>query len=284
MESCLTDMHIHSTASDGTDGVRELLAKVRRTGIRVFSLPDHDTIQGSLEMERLVPQDMLFVKGIEFSCITRVGKCHILGYDYDETAPCFQASLEEGRRRRRRKLDRRLRFLKETYGIGFSDGELHSLYQINSVGKPHLGNLLVAKGVASNKEEAIETYLNPCKTESDRLDAEEVVHAILSAGGIPVWAHPLGGTGERPLGNEEFQSQLELLADAGVKGLECYYSIYTQEQIQFLLDTAERRRLYISGGSDYHGVNKTVQLGCLNAYGAAVTAERLTLPFLKQRQ
>ena len=48
MEPCLTDMHIHSTASDGTDDVRELLAKVQKAGIRVFSLTDHDTIKGAL--------------------------------------------------------------------------------------------------------------------------------------------------------------------------------------------------------------------------------------------
>ncbi|MBR6268367.1 MAG: PHP domain-containing protein [Selenomonadaceae bacterium] len=78
------DLHMHSIASDGTDSIQELLENVRSGGIRTFSLTDHDTIDGVMEMESIVPKDMTFIRGIEFSCITAAGKCHILGYGYDK--------------------------------------------------------------------------------------------------------------------------------------------------------------------------------------------------------
>jgi len=82
------------------------------------------------------------------------------------------------------------------------------------------------------------------------------VKAILAAGGIPVWAHPLGGEGERRISAEEFQTQLETLLSYGLQGLECWYSRYTEKEIQGLLGTAQEKGLLVSGGSDYHGANK----------------------------
>lgn len=271
------DLHIHSTASDGTDSPEVLLENIKNAGIGIFALTDHDTINGVLEMQKIVPDDIAFIKGIEFSCKTEAGKCHILGYNYDENAPEFKAIIEEGKEKRRSKLDSRIEFLKDNFGIVFSKNELSELYSMNSVGKPHIGNLLVAKGFADNRNEAIEKYINPCKTESDRLDGKAAVEAILASGGIPVWAHPLGGTGEKLLTDEQFADQLALLKSAGLKGLECFYSRYDEKQIQFLLETAEENGLFTSGGSDYHGTNKTVKLGELNDFGKFITSEMITL-------
>lgn len=99
------DLHIHSTASDGTDSPEVLLENIKNAGIGIFALTDHDTITGVLEMQKIVPDDIVFIKGIEFSCKTEAGKCHILGYNYDENAPEFKKIIEEGIGKRRRKLE-----------------------------------------------------------------------------------------------------------------------------------------------------------------------------------
>ncbi|MCR5747206.1 MAG: PHP domain-containing protein [Lachnospiraceae bacterium] len=273
----MIDMHMHSTASDGTDNIKELLEKVREAGITVFSVTDHDTIDGSLEMERIVPDDMEFIKGIEFSSITEAGKCHILAYDYDENDKLFQSMLEEGFTRRRNKMERRIAFLDSEFGIRLTEDELSHLRQMKSGGKPHLGNLLVAKGYAADKNAAIEKYLDPCKTESDRLDGSKVIKAILSSGGIPVWAHPFGGSEEKAVSIPTFEKQLRILMKAGLKGLECHYSKYTDEQVEYLTHSADINGLYISGGSDYHGTNKKVPLGKLNATGSNADREKITI-------
>ena len=64
---------------------------------------------------------------------------------------------------------------------------------------------------------------------------------------------------------------------AGIKGLECYYSRYTMAQVKLLVELAKKNGLYISGGSDYHGKNKTVMLGELNAEDVSVTSDMLTV-------
>ena len=88
-----------------------------------------------------------------------------------------------------------------------------------------------------------------------------VIKAILESNGIPVWAHPFGGTGERERTIAEFEAQLKILVYAGLKGLECYYSKYEQDQVGLLVSYADKNGLLISGGSDYHGKNKKVSLG-----------------------
>ncbi len=273
----MTDLHMHSTASDGTDSPAEILEKVREAGIRTFSLTDHDTIEGVLEIEPLIPDDMTFIRGIELTCITDAGKCHILGFNFDPENEDFRALIDEAARNRRTKTDMRLDFLKNEFGIVFSDEEIAELSKVKSAGKPHFGNLLVMKGLAPDRKSAIKKYLDPLKTEHLKLNGELAVKGILSAGGIPVWAHPLGGTGDDPVPLEEFKNQLKLLKNAGLMGLECFYSKYGSEKIGLLTSFAGAMKLLMSAGSDYHGKNKKVRLGELNAAGFPVEDSRITI-------
>ena len=277
MENMGIDLHMHCRASDGTDNVSELLSNVREAGIGTFALTDHDTVAGVMEIEGMIPDDMRFIRGIEFSCITEAGKLHILGYGYDSENAVFKELLNKSAQNRRNKLKKRLSFLKESFGIEFSHEKREELLSANSVGKPHLGNLLVSMGLAGSRNEAIDKYINPCKTRDYRLDGREAINAILKSGGIPVWAHPLGGNREKELSQEEFMRQLDLMLEAGIKGLECYYSKYNEEQVSFLLSAASERKLCVSGGSDYHGKNRDVPLGSLNSYGERIGPENLTI-------
>ena len=93
-----------------------------------------------------------------------------------------------------------------------------------------------------------------------------------SAGGVPVWAHPLGGEGESHMSAEEFLPRLKIMIECGIQGLECYYSRYNTQETEFLLKCANENNLLISGGSDYHGTNKDIPAGMLN-----ITADKLTI-------
>lgn len=260
----LVDLHIHTTASDGSDSPAELLEKVRAAGLRVFSVTDHDTIDGALEMEGLVGESPVFLRGVEFSCVSPAGKCHILGYGYDPDHPVFRKALEQGRLLRREKLERRLRHLEDVFGIRLTEGELQWLHSRKSPGKPHLGRILVDRGLAPDLDAAIRRYLGGVPGR-DRIGAETAVRAIEQSGGVSVWAHPLGGEGERRLDRKAFDRQLEALMGCGIRGLECWYSRYTMDQVAFLLDQAAGHGLLVSGGSDCHGKNKRdLDLGRLN--------------------
>ena len=106
-------------------------------------------------------------------------------------------------------------------------------------------------------------YLDGCKSGDTRFTGEEAIHAIKAAGGMPVWAHPLGGEGEKHLSKEEFLPKLVKMKTFGIEGLECYYSRYNLEEIEFLIQCANDNELIVTGGSDYHGSNKTVPIGKL---------------------
>lgn len=272
------DLHIHTTASDGSDSPEALLENLKKAGITTFSVTDHDTMDGALEIEALVPAEFRFIRGIEFSCETPAGKCHILGYHYDPTDPVFLAALAEGAALRQEKLLERLQYLEETLQITFTEAELAWIHSQKSPGKPHFGKLLVDRGIAATIDEAIQVYINPHKPRRDRIDGSTAVSAILHAGGIPVWAHPLGGEGEKRLTVEKFRAQLDYLMGQGIRGLECHYSRYTRSDTDFLVHQSQNHGLLVSGGSDYHGTNKRdLPLGCLNAHGTAIQPEALTI-------
>ena len=264
----LFDLHMHTTASDGSDTPAQLAGKIRWAGIRLFSVTDHDTVDGALEMEKLVPEGVRFLRGVEFSCVSPGGKCHILGYGFDPAHPAFRAALEEGRFLRMDKLERRLKLMEENFGILLTDRERRWLMSRNSPGKPHLGRILLNRGLATDLTGAIGRYI-PDVPGRDRIEAETAVRAVEAAGGISVWAHPLGGEGEKRLTPEQFETQMETLLGCGIRGMECWYSRYTLEEVQLLMERAAEHGLIVTGGSDYHGLNREgLALGMLNAQGA----------------
>ena len=272
------DLHIHTTASDGADSPAQLLRKLREAGIRTFAVTDHDTIDGALETENLVTEEFHFIRGIEFSCETPAGKCHILGYGFNPRDPVFRAALAEGAALRQENLRSRLHYLENTLGIRFTEGELSWLSSLTSPGKPHFGKLLVDRGIAPTIDEAIGRYINPHKPPRDRIAGSTAVSAIVHGGGIPVWAHPLGGEGEKRLTAERFHAQLDYLIAQGIQGMECHYSRYSRDDIDFLVEPAACRNLLTSGGSDFHGSNKQdLPLGRLCRDNRPLQASALTI-------
>lgn len=272
------DLHLHTTASDGSQTPAQLLESIRAAGLTVFSVTDHDTLDGTLEMATIVPEDLRFITGIEVSCVTLAGKCHILGYGFDPTSATMQDILTQEFQLRQEKLKLRIAFLEERFGIQLTDEELHWLHSLPIPLKLHFGILLRDRGLVPDIATAIAQYMDLCNVGNDRIDAGFAIQCIRQAGGIPVWAHPLGGENEPHLSEAAFDAQLTCLKEAGIRGLECYYSRYSQEEINFLLNKAHSHGLLISGGSDYHGCNKPDLFpGKLNAEGRPVSPDCLTL-------
>lgn len=274
------DLHMHSKASDGTDLIPGLLLKIQESGIKTFALTDHDTIKGVLEMQDIVPAGVTFIRGVELSSKTEVAKCHILGYNYDTENKEFRAFVEEAHEVRKDKFERRIRYLKETFDIEFTEEEMAELKKDNSPGKPQIAAMLLKKLKPDYPELTVDdifkTYLKSLP--SGRVDGIRAVKAIIAAGGVAVWAHPLGGIREKRLDAEKFSKQLRVLMDAGIRGLECYYSEYTMEEVEKLCCAAKEHGILISGGSDYHGTGKPhLHLGMLNKEDKIIEEEKLTV-------
>ena len=271
------DLHLHSNNSDGSDTPQELLQKVLDANIEIFALTDHDTVAGISPMKSIVPPNVKFIPGIELTSKARGIKCHILGYNIDENNSTLLELIEKGKQLRKIKLETRIKYLKDVWGIELNKEELDWLKARKSVVKTHVAKVLVDRGLAKDNVEAMKKYIEGCKTGNTRFGGEEAINTIKISGGIPVWAHPLGGEGEEHLGKEEFLSRLKTMIECGIQGLECYYSRYTDSEIEFLKDCANNNNLFITGGSDYHGTNKTVILGQLNINNTPVDSKELNI-------
>lgn len=275
------DLHLHTTASDGSDTPRELVRLAKDKGLSVIAITDHDTIAGLSELTDEDKEGIKLITGIEFSCYFKGKKggfnCHILGYGFDTECEELQAAIAHGRQMRLFKLEARLEYLKSTFDIEFSDDEISELRGYNSVAKPHLAALIVKHGLAVSIDEAIDKYLLGAKFPDDRIPAAEAISAISAAGGISVYAHPLGGEREKRIDKDTLERRVLRLKGAGLDGVECYYSRYNEQDSEVIRAIAEEHGMCISAGSDYHGKNKTVPLGEISASGGGVDITKITV-------
>ena len=274
----VADLHVHSNNSDGSDTVENLVKEIKKANLEIFALTDHDTIAGCIEITKYIPENIKVIPSIELTCQTGDIRCHILGFNCNPADEKLNALIQKGKELRRKKLETRLDYIKNVLHIDLTNDELNWLYSRKSVVKTHLANLLVKRKMAKTNVEAMQKYLDGIKTGNTRFSIEEAIDAIVTSGGIPVWAHPLGGEGEKHIAHEKFMPRLEKMIAYGIKGLECYYSRYTLEEVKFLINCANSNNLLISGGSDYHGTNKeNIQLAKLNVDSTPIDAENLTV-------
>ena len=273
----IADLHIHSVISDGSDSIEELIKRVKQSNLNIFALTDHDTVAGIEQMQKLVPGNIQFIKGIELTCTYNNLRSHILGYNIDINNNALLKLIEKGKVLRRKKLDTRIEFLKSKWKIELTKEELDWLYTRQSPVKTHFGVILVNRGLSDSLVEAMDKYFDGCKTGNTRFDTKEAIDTIISAGGIPVWAHPLGGEGETHINKNTFLERLNVMQSIGIKGIECFYSRYDFNEINMLKEIARDKNLLITGGSDYHGANKNISIGQLNTINREIDKSELTL-------
>ena len=263
------DLHTHTIFSDGTDRPSEIIEKARAAGLDLLSVTDHDSIRAGIEIPSFITQlppdqRIAFIRGVEFSCKDELGKYHILGYGYDPDIPGIAEVVAKGHEMRMQKTKARLAFLDEEFGFEFTEEEVEELLARDNPGKPHIANLMIRHGYASDKKDAISNYINKKKLKNVHVHPKEAIEGILKSGGIPVLAHPSYGDGDQLIIGEEMEQRLLRLMDFGLKGLEAFYSGFTPKIQSETLLLAQRYDLYVTAGSDYHGINKMIDLGWTN--------------------
>lgn len=255
MKDGLIDLHVHTTASDGTYTPREIVKYALQQGIKALAITDHDTIDG---VEEALAASQEFgvevIPGVEIG-VDYPGEMHILGYYLDYQ----NKQLNDGLRLLLQYRDmRNPQMIKKLNELGF-DITMKEVKQAAGgevIGRPHIADVLVTKGFVKDNKEAFEKYLaagKPAYVPKDRLTPQEGIELITAAGGIPVLAHP------KYLDIEEGKSLKELvlsLKEFGLKGIEVYYTTYSQVETAMYLELAENCGLLPTGGTDFHGKNK----------------------------
>lgn len=266
----LCDLHVHSTASDGSLAPAEVIALADRQRLAGVALTDHDTVAGLAEAAQAAKAfpELAFVPGIEVSAAWPQGTLHILGLGFDPASSALAAlarRLREERNRRNPLMVGRLRSL----GLEVTMEEVASEAAASPaargeevVGRAHMAAVLARKGFARGTKDAFDRYLAkgaPAYVEKDRLPPAEVFAAIRAAGGLAVLAHPVQ---LRFTNFAECERLVRGFKEAGLEGIEVHHGDHDVAQSRFFLELARRLDLVPTGGSDFHGAPKPdVRLG-----------------------
>lgn len=264
------DLHLHSSASDGTDAPHDLPRLAKRAGLAAFALTDHDTTAGLADCAAAAKEvGIAFVPGIELSADPASlpspsapprGTLHILGYfirhDDPELAK-VQRRLLAAREQRNPEMIEKLNEL----GVRIRYEDVVALAEGGVVGRPHIAQLMVQRGYVKSIHEAFTRYLGEngaAHVRKDRLTAEAAIRIIHGAGGLACLAHPVHlHLTER----DHLEHLIKRLKDLGLDGLETRHSDHTPADVLRFERLAIQLDLLPCGGSDYHGSRKSVALG-----------------------
>jgi predicted metal-dependent phosphoesterase TrpH len=254
------DLHTHSAASDGTQSPSELVACAAAAGLHVVALTDHDTSAGWAEAERAAGlEGIALVRGTEISCTGRGVSVHLLSYLHDPDHPELAAELARARESRITRARRMVNRIAADIDLTWRDVAAH-ITDGATVGRPHIADALVAKGVVTSRDHAFATILNSRSryfVPHYAPDPVQAIRMIRDAGGVAVFAHPRASARGRIV----HESVLEEMVEAGLAGLEVDHRDHDLAARTWLRQRAAAWGLLVTGSSDFHGAGKRNRIG-----------------------
>ena len=251
----MIDLHTHTEQSDGTMPATALVSLASELGLEALAITDHDTFAG-YDIGITVADDFKIelLCGIEISARYNGRSVHLLAYfPNGEPGDEFRKwvlNLQHTRRLRNQELIENLR----SKGVDITLGDITQ--RRNSLpGRPQFAALMVEKGYATSTIQAFQEYLGEsgcCYTPRSEPSFYETAEQILTAGGIPVLAHPNRITRDSTL-LEQYVCDMK---EMGLCGIEACHSEHCRSEVALYKSLAERFSLAITGGSDFHGGTK----------------------------
>jgi len=248
-----SDLHCHSTYSDGTSTPEEIIDLATEKGLLGLSITDHDTVDA---YQRAIPyakeKGMRLVTGVEFSAGINDTSIHILGYGFHPQNSII-SNFCSRHEQRRKKRNQAIMDLLVKHQMPIDEHDLNRPIQgtfPKSVGRPHIAQQMVKKGYVKDIKEAFHKYLGddkPCFIPGEFFSVAETIDVIHQANGVAVLAHP------HLIDKKRTISQL---MDMEFDGIEAYYAKFPLEKCTKWIDKAQENSWLITGGSDYHGTVK----------------------------
>ncbi len=257
----MIDLHVHSTASDGTCSPAELIMLAKESGLEAIAITDHDSIDGIKEALRAGDElGMEVIPGVELSCNYNEEEIHVVGlyihYEDEEFVEHLK-NFQDLRDNRNIKMAERL----QEEGFDITADALYEMFPDAVITRAHVAKYLVATGQVKELSIVFDKYIgNGCKCFVDRpkvhpADAVKMIHKI---GGIAILAHPC----LCKMNRKDLYAMIDELANAGLDGIEAIYSCNKGSDEKDFTEIAKKYGLLISGGSDFHGSNKPyIKLG-----------------------
>ncbi len=248
----MIDLHLHSSASDGSMTPFELITFGAQKGLQVMALTDHDTIGGLKEAHAAaIENNVIFVPGIEINIQWPKGEFHLLGLGIKTPSKSLLdiiAFLGKARNSRNEEILKKM----QSCGLNVDEQELKSLFQTESLGRPHIADYLVMKNKVKNRQQAFDKFLGqgrPFYVPRAGANLDEAVVALKESGAVPVIAHPLS----LYLSWGKIEDVLIDIFDRGVLGLEAWHPGVKEGEARRLEEIGRRIGFFITAGSDFHG-------------------------------
>jgi hypothetical protein len=249
------DLHLHTTASDGRLAPEELVRLAAAQGLAVIAITDHDSTEGvapALAVARSFPS-LKVIPGVEIGTDVPHGEVHVLGYFINYRDSELLHTLQRLRNSRQERALKIITKLKQM-GIHIEWKRVLELAGGGSVGRPHIAQAMFERSYIPSIREAFLKYIgrnSPAYAEREKMTPEEAVELVVRTGGLPVLAHPAD--------IDNLEEMVLKLKEAGLVGIEAYYNGYSLSTIQRLASLARRYQLIVCGGSDYHGLEESVE-------------------------
>jgi predicted metal-dependent phosphoesterase TrpH len=280
----MIDLHLHSTASDGSDTPSQLINQAIEIKLKAIAITDHDTIAGVEEFLSFGElKQIIVIPGIEISIRHEVKRelidVHIIGLNIDYTSTKLINTINDqimGRLEQKKAICKRLR---EEFGYNISFKEVQGLTESQIIGRPHIVEIMKKnnpkKVQGKSKKDLFEMISIGGSAYVEReveLSLEESIELINSIGGISILAHP------GIYNVSDHKKFIEMLISTGIKGIEVEYpyaknrpyagtdkSKWAQNHFPgYFHKIAKEYNLIKSGGSDYHGKEKNIKMGEAN--------------------
>jgi predicted metal-dependent phosphoesterase TrpH len=249
----MIDLHTHSTQSDGSLSPAALIQEAKKKGLSAIALTDHDTLAGLPEAEKAAEEaGIQFIAGIELNIFYMAGEFHMLGLRIKNwKGSVLEGTLRELQQDRTRRNQAILDAMSRD-GVEAAYSELEAIADGKIIGRPHFAQLLVAKKIVRNTEQAFQRYLKrgkPWYAPRRGLSVQEAADMIHGAGGLAIIAHPMS----LYLGWKALPERIKLYHDQGIDGIEAWHSNSSYRECMRLQEIAGSLGMIVSAGSDFHG-------------------------------
>ena len=271
----MIDLHIHTTYSDGTFSVKEILKEAQEKKLEVISITDHDNVKAYKEIGKIDVNNFYsgkIITGCEFKCVLPEYNLpiEILGYE-------FEVSIVEKFLDSHNNMEKQSKYLEHLKSVGKRIGLTFDENIKVNLERAEYASLIFEREInkyEKNKQILLENGINITTNfyrdaqsnknsifyideKNDYVQPDEIIDLIHKAGGKSFLAHPYIYRV-----NNVLEMAQTLINNYNIDGLECYYSLFTQQQTNDLVELCKKNKLYRSGGTDFHGDNKpNIQLG-----------------------
>lgn len=265
----MIDIHCHTTYSDGSSTVTELLQEAEKIGLTILSITDHNTIQAHYELKNPTIRNVFsgeIITGIEITTTYKGETIEVLGYNFD--LDVMQQFLNENVLTFEKKQQKEYELIKKQYqsiGVIFEEEDINFNPKIessrvafcNAIKKhPENNKFLLNKDslttASSFTRNEVYNPKSPLYVDESSLfpSIEKTIEMIHQAGGIAFLAHTYAYSPN--IANQ----LLTIIEQYPLDGLECFYTTFTEQQSKYLVELCKSKNLFMSGGSDFHGTRK----------------------------